>query len=75
VAVKEWNSDNPGSGAGSDRAYAFQGLFFVEYDSGIIDGAYETFSDAAYDCMLLEVNETTEKIWVNLDINQLEEPE
>jgi hypothetical protein len=54
VAEQQWNSDNPGAGAGSVNVYEFQALFFVDDDSGI-DGAYKTFSDAADDCMLLEV--------------------
>ena len=57
------------------EVYAFQELFFVDGDLGI-DGTYETFSDAADDCMLLEVNETTEKIWVDPDFEHAsEEPE
>ena len=74
MGEKQWNSDNPGAGADSVEVYAFEDLFFVDDDSGI-DGAYETFSDAADDCMFLEVNETTVKIWVDLHIKQLEEPE
>ena len=67
VAEKQWDSGNPGSGAGSVRVYAFQDLFFVDDDDNSgIDGAYETFSDAARNCMLLEVNEATVKIWVDL---------
>jgi len=50
-------------------------LFFVDDDSGI-DGAYEKFSDAADDCILLQVNDTTEKIWVDPDFEHAsEEPE
>jgi hypothetical protein len=42
----------------------------------VCDGAYETFSEAARDCMFLEVNDTTEKIWVNPDFKHAsEEPE
>jgi hypothetical protein len=49
--------------------------FFVDDDSGS-DGAYETFSDAADDCMLLEVNNITVRIWVDLHLNGAsEEPE
>jgi hypothetical protein len=51
VTEKQWNSDDPGAGAGSVEVYAFEDLFFVDDDSAI-DGAYETFSDAADDCML-----------------------
>ena len=54
VAKKQWDSGSPGVGAGSVEVYAFQDLFFVDDDSGI-DGAYEKFSDAADDCMLLQV--------------------
>ena len=35
VLVGEWNSDNLGSGAGSDYVYAFQDLFFVVDDFGM----------------------------------------
>jgi hypothetical protein len=56
--------------------YAFQELFFVDDDDSGIDGAYETFSDAADDCMFLEVNETTVRLWVDLHLNSAsEEPE
>ena len=72
VAEKQWNSGNPGVGAGSVEVYAFQDLFFVDDDSGI-DGAYEKFSDAADDCMLLQVNDTTEKIWVDPDFEHASE--
>jgi hypothetical protein len=65
VAEKQWDTGNPGAGAGSVRVYAFQALFFVDDDESGIDRAYETFSDAADDCMLLEVNEATVKIWVD----------
>jgi hypothetical protein len=75
VGKKQWDSGNPGAGAGSVEVYAFQDLFFVDDDSGI-DGAYEKFSDAADDCMLLQVNDTTEKIWVDPDFEHAsEEPE
>jgi hypothetical protein len=68
----QWNSDDPGAGADSVEVYAFEDLFFVNDDSGI-DGAYETFSDAADDCMLLEVNNTTVRIWVDLHLNSASE--
>jgi hypothetical protein len=72
VAKKQWDSANPGAGTGSVEVYAFQDLFFVDDDSGI-DVAYETFSDAADDCMLLEVNDTTVRIWVDLNLNSASE--
>ena len=53
-----WLGAMVGRGADSVEVYAFEDLFFVDDDSGI-DGAYETFSDAADDCMLLEVNNAT----------------
>jgi hypothetical protein len=59
----------------SVNVYAFQALFFLDDDSGI-DGAYKTFLDAADDCMLLEVNDTAVKIWVDPRFeNSSEEPE
>ena len=66
LVAQKGDSGNPGAGAGSDCVYAFQKLFFVDGDLGN-DGAYETFSDAADDCMLSEVTETTKKLWVKLD--------
>lgn len=53
-----WLGAMVGRRAGSVEVYAFEDLFFVDDNSGI-DGAYETFSDAADDCMLLEVNNAT----------------
>jgi hypothetical protein len=64
VVVHEWNSDNPGAGAGLVSVYAFKDLFFV--DDEVSDGAYETFSDAADDCMFLQVNDTTVRLWVDI---------
>ena len=75
MGEKQWNSDEPGECADSVKVYAIEDLFFVDDGSGI-DGAYETFSDAADDCMLLEVNNTTVRIWVDLHLNSTsEEPE
>ena len=53
--------------------YAFQDLFFIDDKDSCIDGAYKTFSNAADDCMFLEVNEATVKIWVNLDFEHASE--
>ena len=72
VGEKQWNSDDPGAGANSVEVYAFEDLFFVDDNSGI-DGAYETFSDAADGCMFLEVNETTVRLWVDLHLNSASE--
>jgi hypothetical protein len=63
VGEHHWSSDNPGAGAGATFIREYRGLFFVESDSS--DGVYETFDEAADDCMLFEKSETTVQILVD----------
>jgi hypothetical protein len=68
VATHSWESDNPGAGAGMTLIYRFHGLFFTLTDFGL-DGPYEGFSEAAEAVGLLTVTDTTEKIWVDFEVN------
>ena len=45
--------------------------FFVDDNSG--GGAYETFCDAADDCVFLQVNDTTVRLWVDLQFKNASE--
>jgi hypothetical protein len=56
VAEKQWDSRNPGVGAGSFEVYAFQDLFFVDDDS--VMAPTKLSPTRQDDCVLLEVKET-----------------
>ena len=60
VGEHHWNSDNPGAGADATFIREDRGLFFV--DSETCYGVYETFDEAADDCMLFEVSDTSVRI-------------
>jgi hypothetical protein len=45
VACHQWDSGNPGSGAGANRIYFYSGQFYVE-DDDANSGAYATFKEA-----------------------------
>jgi hypothetical protein len=68
VGSHSWESDNPGAGAGMTLIYRFKGLFFTSNDFGL-DGPFEDFSEAAEAVGLLTVTETTERIWVDYEVN------
>jgi hypothetical protein len=68
VGSHSWESDNPGTGAGTTLIYRFRGLFFTSDDFGI-NGPYEGFSEAAEAVGLLTVTEATERIWVDFRVN------
>ena len=68
VGTHSWESDNPGAGCDMIFIYRLKGLFFTLSDFGL-HGPYEGFSEAAEAVNLLTVTETTERIWVDYEVN------
>jgi hypothetical protein len=63
VACHQWDSGNPGSGAGANCIYFYNEAFFVEDD---IDssGPYRTFKEAEEATVMFETDATT-SLWID----------
>jgi hypothetical protein len=63
VACHQWDSANPGSGAGANYIYLYNGGFFVE-DGDANSGPYATFKEAEEATVMFETDATT-SIWID----------
>lgn len=63
VACHQWDSGNPGSGAGANYIYLYNGGFFVEDDEAN-SGPYATFKEAEDATVMFETGATT-SIWID----------
>ncbi len=63
VGRQEWDSGNPGAGAGSVDVYLFRGVF-VAFNDAEEYGPYKTFLGAARAVGLLRRNSATVSVWV-----------
>ena len=63
VARHEWNSGNPGAGAGADYVYLYEGAFYAQDDLGL-HGPFKTLGEASEAILMVET-EATERIWID----------
>ncbi len=62
VFIREWESNNPGNGSGTDRVIMFNGKFWAWLDDSEPEGPYASALDAIFDNELHRLNETVTTI-------------
>jgi hypothetical protein len=63
VGRQEWDSGNPGAGAGVIDVVQFRGVF-ISYDDVGSYGPYDSFAEAAEAVALFTENDATTSIWI-----------